>query len=50
VTATRHALDTQFPNWGESAYFNVDLAARCRLSEMLTHLYVLIPVLDDDKH
>ena len=23
---------------------------RCRLSELLTHLYVLIPVLDDDKH
>ena len=50
VTATRHALDPQFPAWGESAYFNVELAGRRRLSELLTHLYVLIPVLDDDKH
>jgi 3' terminal RNA ribose 2'-O-methyltransferase Hen1 len=50
VTATRHTLDSQFPAWGESTYFTVELAARARLSEMLTHLYVLIPVLDDDKH
>jgi 3' terminal RNA ribose 2'-O-methyltransferase Hen1 len=50
VMATRHTLDSQFPAWGESAYFNVELTAQCRLSEMLTHLYVLIPVLDDDKH
>ena len=26
------------------------LRGQCRLSELLTHLYVLIPVLDDDKH
>jgi 3' terminal RNA ribose 2'-O-methyltransferase Hen1 len=50
VTATRHTLDSRFPAWGDSAYFSVELAAQCRLSEMLTHLYVLIPVLDDDKH
>jgi 3' terminal RNA ribose 2'-O-methyltransferase Hen1 len=50
VTVTRHALDSQFPAWGDSSYFNVQLAAQCRLSELLTHLYVLIPVLDDDKH
>jgi 3' terminal RNA ribose 2'-O-methyltransferase Hen1 len=50
VTATRHALDNKFPTWGDSPYFNVELSARCRLSDLLTHLYVLIPVLDDDKH
>src|SRR5688572_15951904 len=50
VMATRHTLDRQFPAWGDSAYFSVELTAQCRLSEMLTHLYVLIPVLDDDKH
>jgi 3' terminal RNA ribose 2'-O-methyltransferase Hen1 len=50
VTATRHALDSQFPGWGDSSYFTVELAAERRLSELLTHLYVLIPVLDDDKH
>jgi hypothetical protein len=33
-----------------SRYFTVTLTATKRLSELLTHLYVLIPVLDDDKH
>jgi predicted nucleotidyltransferase len=30
--------------------FTVELSAEKRLKELLTHLYVLIPVLDDDKH
>lgn len=50
VTATRYPLDDRFPAWGDSPYFNVELSAQCRLSDLLTHLYVLIPVLDDDKH
>jgi 3' terminal RNA ribose 2'-O-methyltransferase Hen1 len=50
VTARRHALDETFPGWGESPYFTVELQARCRLREVLTHLYVLVPVLDNDKH
>jgi len=50
VNAERHGLDTQFPDWGESRYFSVTLDKVCRLSELLTHLYVLIPVLDDEKH
>ncbi len=50
VAARRHPLDEQFPDWGESPYFTVSLAADCRLRDLLTHLYVLIPVLDDDKH
>ncbi len=50
VHAERHALDTQFPDWGESRYFTVTLDTTCRLRELLTHLYVLIPVLDDEKH
>jgi hypothetical protein len=28
----------------------VKLKATCKLSRLLTHLYVLIPVMDDDKH
>jgi 3' terminal RNA ribose 2'-O-methyltransferase Hen1 len=31
-------------------YFTVELAAAKRLHELLSHLYVLIPVLDDQKH
>jgi len=50
VTALRHPLDIKFPEWGASAYFTVTLRATVRLSDLLTHLYVLIPVLDDDKH
>ena len=33
-----------------SRYRNLALAARLPLAELLTHLYVLIPVLDNDKH
>lgn len=50
VAATRHALDEQFPEWGESPYFTVELSATVRLADLLSHLYVLVPVLDDEKH
>jgi 3' terminal RNA ribose 2'-O-methyltransferase Hen1 len=50
VTARRHTLDEQFPEWGESHYFTVELSARVRLRDLLTHLYVLVPVLDNEKH
>src|SRR6266516_4032366 len=50
VTAAPHMLDEQHPDWGASPYFTVTLECNCRLRDLLTHLYVLIPVLDDDKH
>ena len=50
ITATPYALDDQFPQWGTSRYFTVNLKGTCRLQELLSHLYVLVPVLDDDKH
>jgi 3' terminal RNA ribose 2'-O-methyltransferase Hen1 len=50
VTAGQHILDEQFPEWGESAYFTVELSGRVRLRDLLTHLYVLVPVLDNEKH
>src|SRR5712692_9031570 len=50
ITAIPHMLDEQHPEWGMSPYFTVTLDAICRLSDLLTHLYVLIPVLDNDKH
>ena len=50
LTAERYPLDPAFPAWGESAYYTVTLAHTVRLSDLLAHLYVLIPVLDDDKH
>jgi 3' terminal RNA ribose 2'-O-methyltransferase Hen1 len=50
VDAVRHPLDEQMPSLGPSRIFTVTLRATRRLSELLTHLYVLIPVLDDQKH
>jgi 3' terminal RNA ribose 2'-O-methyltransferase Hen1 len=50
IEITAHALDEQHPEWGQSPYFTVNLQAQCRLSELLSHLYVLIPVLDNSKH
>ena len=50
VSSKRYTLEEKFPEWGESPYFTVTLEGTVRLSELLTHLYVLIPVLDDGKH
>jgi 3' terminal RNA ribose 2'-O-methyltransferase Hen1 len=50
VNVRRLALDEAFPDWGNSAYFDVELSHTIKLSELLSHLHVMIPVLDDDKH
>ncbi|NUM44625.1 MAG: 3' terminal RNA ribose 2'-O-methyltransferase Hen1 [Anaerolineales bacterium] len=50
LTVERHPLDPQFSDWGDSRYYTLTLANTCRLQDLLAHLYVLIPVLDDEKH
>src|SRR5215216_2127027 len=50
VAAHQHALDEHFTEWGESPYFTVEISAQVRLRELLTHIYVLAPVLDNEKH
>lgn len=50
VAVTPNPLDNRFSEWGDSSVFSVELAATTTLSELLSHLYVLIPVLDNDKH
>src|SRR5207249_4449780 len=50
IEAKRHPLDEQFSGWGDSPYYSVTISAIKTLSELLTHLYVLIPVFDNDKH
>ena len=50
VEATPTLLDPAFPGWGTSAHHRVTLRSRTTLSELLGHLYVLVPVLDDEKH
>lgn len=50
VEATRLALDAASPEWGESAYHRVVLEATVPVHQLLSHVYVLMPVLDNDKH
>jgi 3' terminal RNA ribose 2'-O-methyltransferase Hen1 len=50
VEAARCPLDERFPEWGESPYFTVTIQKTTTLADLLTHLYVLIPVFDNAKH
>lgn len=50
ITLERHILDDKFTAWGESKYFTLDLSNNLTMSQLLSHLYVLIPALDNDKH
>jgi 3' terminal RNA ribose 2'-O-methyltransferase Hen1 len=50
VHAAPITLDDHFPTWGESPYVDLRLEGRARLQDALSHLYVLLPVLDDAKH
>jgi 3' terminal RNA ribose 2'-O-methyltransferase Hen1 len=43
-------LDSRFPEWGLSSYFDVILEGRMELYRALRHLYILMPVLDNEKH
>ncbi|MDR2137511.1 MAG: 3' terminal RNA ribose 2'-O-methyltransferase Hen1 [Synergistaceae bacterium] len=50
VEYTTEVLDEQYPDWGAGRYVNLIIRGRVRLKELLTHLYVLIPVFDRQKH
>jgi 3' terminal RNA ribose 2'-O-methyltransferase Hen1 len=50
VDVERYPLDEYFPEWGAGPVFALELRGEKTLSELLTHLYVLIPVLDNSKH
>ena len=50
VHATGYPLDPRFPEWGASPYYTLTLRGVIRLRDLLTHIYVLMPVLDNDKH
>ncbi|MEM9917305.1 MAG: 3' terminal RNA ribose 2'-O-methyltransferase Hen1 [Bacteroidota bacterium] len=47
---TAYPLDPHFLEWGESPYFSLVLRHKITLKELLNHLFVLIPVLDNNKH
>ena len=46
----RNMLDAKFPEWGISPYINLTISGKVRLSQLLNHIYVLIPVFDKQKH
>lgn len=50
IEAVPIPLDPQFSDWGDSSYYTVTLKRTCPLREFFVHLYVLIPVLDNNKH
>ncbi len=50
IEAVRYPLDEQFDEWGQSPYYSVTLSKTTTVSQLLTHLYVLIPVFDNFKH
>ena len=50
IELERHPLDPRFAEWGMSDVYSLVLRATVRLSDLLSHLYVLIPVLDTTKH
>ena len=43
-------LDEEYPQWGKSRYVNLKLTGNVKLQSLLKHLYVLIPVFDNQKH
>src|SRR5579871_142907 len=50
VKCEHHPLDEKFPEWGPGPYYSVELSGTVRLRELLNHIYVLVPVLDAEKH
>jgi 3' terminal RNA ribose 2'-O-methyltransferase Hen1 len=50
VKCEHHPLDEKFPEWGPGPYYAVELAGTVRLRDLLNHIYVLVPVLDAEKH
>jgi len=50
VNTQQISLDQHFPEWGNSIYFTVRLQAVTTVKQLLSHLYILIPVMDNEKH
>jgi 3' terminal RNA ribose 2'-O-methyltransferase Hen1 len=51
VLVEEKLLDKANPNWGTSPYFNLKLEHdSITIKDLLSHLYVLLPVLDNNKH
>ncbi|MEL6561097.1 MAG: hypothetical protein AAFQ94_23090 [Bacteroidota bacterium] len=50
IHINRLQLDNQFPEWGESRYYDCRLSTKNTLQNLLSQLYILIPCPDNHKH
>lgn len=50
VQAEQVPLDLLYPEWGQRPYLKLELSVTACISEVLKHLYVFLPALDDKKH
>ncbi|MGZ3676710.1 MAG: hypothetical protein ACXVCO_20590 [Ktedonobacterales bacterium] len=50
VTTQRLPLDPRFPEWGQADLYSLTLDGTQTTQSVLSHLYVLLPVLDNSKH
>ncbi len=50
LTINEYLLNEKNPDWGNAQTYTVTLKKTCFLKDLLSHLYVLIPVLDNQKH
>ncbi|HLJ80318.1 MAG TPA: 3' terminal RNA ribose 2'-O-methyltransferase Hen1 [Ktedonobacterales bacterium] len=50
VTCVRLPLDARFLAWGPASIYDVTLTGKQTVQRVLSHLYVLLPVLDNSKH
>src|SRR5882757_4149623 len=50
VETAQLPLDDRFPEWGESSYYRFSMTGESTVHDLLSHLYVLLPVLDEEKH
>jgi 3' terminal RNA ribose 2'-O-methyltransferase Hen1 len=50
IATTRLPLDPRFPAWGQADLYTLTLDGEQTVRAVLSHLYVLLPVLDNSKH
>jgi len=50
VEVERLPLDDRLPGLGDSPLYSLEVSGRSTVRDMLGHLYVLLPVIDDGKH
>lgn len=50
IEVTQHPLDEVHSEWGMSQYVSLKLTNQLTLKDLLSHLYVLFPVFDNEKH